>query len=81
MTAVQKGSKVEPVPKRAGRHRRATRRPRLSADQAGIVVKGAYLLVRAVEVVTQHEAPTRWFHHLTGLAVKVVHVVVEFLGN
>ena len=71
------GSTREPDPgKRAGRHRRATRRSRFTADQAGTALRGADLLVRVVQMARQCETPpSEWFNSLAGLAVKILDAI------
>lgn len=79
MTVDRTGSGEESRPKRVGRHRRATRRPRVTTEGAGIVLRGADLLMRAGLWLKEYEPAREWFHHLTGFATKVVDALGSLL--
>ena len=79
-TADQPGPEPSSEPTRAGRHRRP-RRPRLTAEQAGELLRLTRSIHWAVEEVRKHEAPIReCFHHLMEAAQPIVDAITSLLG-
>ena len=68
-------------PRQGGRHRRATRRPRYSAQQVGDLITFVPRVFRIADGVGQHEAPIKeWIHTQIGAAGQIVDAVLSFLS-